>query len=986
MKKSLIHILATLFILVSNLFAQDLINTEGNDFWITFLPNYHNDNRINRSDSLYIFISANKPTKGEIIYRNRNGNLSTHQFSIVDPSIVYKFVTTFFDYELIGFNNSGTFDENKNQNEAIAKQFFRVKTDENVTVYALNQANFTSEAFLVLPSNVLGNDYYVLTYNSDGRDDLFGRISTESTPSQFAVLAVEDSTEVIISPSAPTAKNGLIQQKVLLNAGETYLVQARISLNDYYRDLTGSFIKSTKPVAVFAGHQRSTIPVGQFSQSSRDHLCEQMIPVRAWGKNAIVIPFAEPSRVTPVGQDLLRILAANDNTNVIIDNSSTILNAGKFIELPLIQPTYIEADKPIMVAQYKKTSRNQTNVTNISDPLMLIIPPVEQYITSYRVINAQATGINDQTNQSFKAYEEQYLGIIADRASFVNGIFINGAPINSSLFRQIPGRDYYWANVRVADGIHNLTSLGKFAVFVYGYGRANSYGYLGGMGMAIIDVMPPEIVTNIDCFKIFGSATDSNLTDTKIKKVFSTFQDNVALQIDRITNLAPTVNFKAELLNKYIDGQFNIVAEDALGQTTEKLIEIPGFTVGLSDTYTDEIPTIEHYFVTNSVNCTQLDLYNYGKFDTKINKIYFKNNSFEFKTELNSITIQAKNILKIEFCKNITNDTVIVDTLIIENDCINRSICIIKATFIIDTSAPEILLLSDNCNRDFVFNFLENRIFDSGIKEVKIETQINCDINYDVSDKKIAKLFISVINQREDAYFKIIVTDNNNQPAILEKFIPGFTLSGFYIETNNTFFFDTTEIGDFVCKGIEFYNYGNSELTLSEFFMFNNIYFSIPPSQRPLKIKPKESKLINICFNPLKTNLIYQDTLILDYNCIITKIPVAGLSKKQNFFLNSKCDVEISFSTSNSPNRVKIYPNPVSNEGIIFIPSSKYSDLKSVELYNLLSEKVMTFFETNGLTNDIYLKFDISEINDGLYFILLQTSKNIETYPIIISK
>lgn len=52
MKKSLIHILATLFILVSNLFAQDLINTEGNDFWITFLPNYHNDNRINRSECI----------------------------------------------------------------------------------------------------------------------------------------------------------------------------------------------------------------------------------------------------------------------------------------------------------------------------------------------------------------------------------------------------------------------------------------------------------------------------------------------------------------------------------------------------------------------------------------------------------------------------------------------------------------------------------------------------------------------------------------------------------------------------------------------------------------------------------------------------------------------------------------------------------------------------------------------------------------------
>lgn len=987
MKKFLINILVISFILISkNLTAQDLINTEGNDFWITFLPNYHNDNRINRSDSLYIFISAYKPTNGEIIYRNRDGRISTHQFSITDPAIVYKFVTTFYNYELIGFNNSGNFDEEQNQNETIAKQYFRIKTDENVTVYALNQANLTSEAFLVLPSNVLGNDYYILSYNSDGRLSSFGQISTQSTPSQFAILAIEDSTEVIILPSAPTHKNGTNQQKIILNAGETYLVQAKISSNNLYGDLTGSYVKSSKPVAVFAGHHRSTIPVGQFSQSSRDHLCEQMIPVRAWGKNAIVIPFVQPLDVTPVGQDLIRILASNDNTNVTIDNSSTVLNAGKFIELPLNQPSYIEADKPILVAQYKKTSSNQTNISNISDPLMLIIPPVEQYITSYRVINAQATGVEDGNNKTFNAYDEQYIGIIADKASYVNGIFIDGSLINSSLFQQIPGKEYYWANVRVTDGVHNLSSIGKFAVFVYGYGRANSYGYLGGMGMAIIDVMPPEIFSKVNCFEIYGSATDSNLTDSKVKNVISTFQENVILEIDSIIDLVSIVNFKAKLINKYLDGQFNIIAEDALGQTTEKIIDIPGFTISFSNSLTNDIPTLEKYFVTNFDNCMQISLHNYGKFDVEVNKIYFKNNSLELKTDLSTLIIPPQDSIQIEFCKKITKDTVIFDTLIIENSCSDKIVLTLKAIFKSDTSAPEILLLSEICNRDFVFNLLENRLFDSGIKDIKIEIQQNCEINYEISDKKTAKLYISVINPKEDAQFKIIVTDSNNQQSFIEKFIPGFTISSSYVETNSIFLFDTTEIGDLVCKKIEFYNYGNSELTLSEFYLFENINFSIPPSQRPLIIKPKEYKFINICFNPVKSSTIYHDTLFIDYNCIITKIPIAGLSKKQNFVLNSKCDVEISFSNNNSTNRIKIYPNPIRSEGIIFIPSSKYSDLKSVELYNILSERIITLLETDGLYNDINLRFITTDINEGIYFIVLITNKNFESYPIIISK
>ncbi|MCX8054537.1 MAG: IgGFc-binding protein, partial [Ignavibacteria bacterium] len=242
---------------IFQLYSQELINTEGKDFWLTFLPNYHNTKTINETDSLYIFVSAQKPTKGEIIYRNINGALRSKKFEITDPSVVYTFAVSFFNYELQGFNNSGTIDTN-NQCERAANQYFRVVTEENVTVYALNQANLTSEAFLVLPSNVLGNEYYILTYNSDGKMNFFNQVIGTSTPSQFTVLAIEDSTLVEIKPSDATYKNGINKQKVWLNAGESYLVQARISTSNTNRDLTGSYVKSTKPIAVFAGHQRAT--------------------------------------------------------------------------------------------------------------------------------------------------------------------------------------------------------------------------------------------------------------------------------------------------------------------------------------------------------------------------------------------------------------------------------------------------------------------------------------------------------------------------------------------------------------------------------------------------------------------------------------------------------------------------------------------------------------------------------------------------------
>ena len=45
-------------------------------------------------------------------------------------------------------------------------------------------------------------------------------------------------------------------------------------------DLTGTYISSSKPIAVYSGNVRAAVPS---SRTSRDHLVEQMIPVRTWG-------------------------------------------------------------------------------------------------------------------------------------------------------------------------------------------------------------------------------------------------------------------------------------------------------------------------------------------------------------------------------------------------------------------------------------------------------------------------------------------------------------------------------------------------------------------------------------------------------------------------------------------------------------------------------------------------------------------------------
>ncbi|MFM8438364.1 MAG: IgGFc-binding protein, partial [Candidatus Kapaibacterium sp.] len=155
------------------------------------------------------------------------------------------------------------------------------KSDEDVTVYAMSQALTTSDAFLVLPTDALGNQYYVMSYTADPSSQ-----ASAGTPSQFAIVATEDSTEVRIETDEPIYRYGRVPGVVRLNKGDVYLVQSQVGDSRRLVDLTGTYVESTKPIALFSGHQRATIPIEDDRRSSRDCLIEQMTPISTWGRGA----------------------------------------------------------------------------------------------------------------------------------------------------------------------------------------------------------------------------------------------------------------------------------------------------------------------------------------------------------------------------------------------------------------------------------------------------------------------------------------------------------------------------------------------------------------------------------------------------------------------------------------------------------------------------------------------------------------------------
>ena len=165
--------------------AQGAIDSRGKDFWLTFMPNFHTNTG---RDTLYIYIAASKATTGVISYTSRGGAATQTPFSITDSTQIYTFKVPWNNYELIGFMQSNTINQN-NQVQVNARQTFHVTSDEEVSVYALSQAVTTSDAFLVLPTDALGSEYFVMSYNSDGTTTNGQTTSGGSTPSQFSIIA-----------------------------------------------------------------------------------------------------------------------------------------------------------------------------------------------------------------------------------------------------------------------------------------------------------------------------------------------------------------------------------------------------------------------------------------------------------------------------------------------------------------------------------------------------------------------------------------------------------------------------------------------------------------------------------------------------------------------------------------------------------------------------------------------------------------------------
>ncbi len=971
-------------------------DSRGRDFWFAFPPNFHSappPSIPTPTDSLYIFVTCDVPTTGVIEYRNRQRNRITVPFAITDPTQVYRFALSFRDGALLGYNQFGVL-ASDSDNERVVPFSFNVRSQNDVTVYGLSVATNTSDAFLAYPTNSLGSEYVVMSYpTDDGPTRGFGSTNAPPpTPSQFVVVGVLDSTDVIIRPSAGTRSNGTQIQRVRLNRGDVYLVQADYRSQGGNFDLTGSRVISTKPVAVFGSHQRSTLPVQLAATlASRDYLLEQMPPLETWGKQAFITPYTRARGETASGTDLYRVLAAYDSTVVFLNNQQVaVLNAGRFYEASLTEPGVISASDQILVAQFKKTAQTATEFNNIGDPFMMVIPPTEQYDTSYRFVNAQGFQLNNRVNSIELAFQDHFITVIVP-TRFANTVRLDGALVNAGSFLGIPNTLYSYANIQLSAGVHAVRADTAIGLYVYGYGPANSYGYIGGGKFQVIapDRNPPLLVTTATCFGMRGIFYDTLITDSRIDVVrVESNNGNVDVNIEAFRRYADSVRFTATLRDRLRDGFFTIMARDSVGSasvrdsarnTTRATIGIPGFTVHVAP-----VPTQVSDLVRRSIDvpagfgrCFPVTLTNYGQFTQTLTTIRMSGRRGEFQVNpalpLRLLPGEQR-IVNVCFRSTDSSGT-LTDTLFIGNDCLVRPVLELSVTLGRDLGAPTVASNPLVCSSNTVtIAITETARFVSGIRAVTILDSVNCGIRIVPSTNASWSAVVSVRDPLRDAIWAFSVVDSAGNSAQYRDTIQGFTLR-FEGIINDLLDMGSLGITALTCRDVRITNYGLKPFDAGSIRLRKNITFSVPPSDRGGVIAPNSTRVFRVCFAPLTVGES-RDTLDAESLCLRRSIGVFGVGQGVERVLGTRCNAEIRIISATAPLRFFMEqnaPNPARDVTEFRFALEQAGRIR-LALYDSAGELVETLLnDARYPQGEFSVSIDVSRLAPGVYFAELIT-------------
>ena len=370
---------------------------------------------------------------------------------------------------------------------SLSRRSFKVETDAPVTVHQFNPLNgenvFTNDASLLLPDNVGGLEYLVMSWpvraNGVGFEGYFTLIATQAGETHVDIWPTEN--VVAGTGVAAMAANPAQPYAFTLQQGDVLSLEA---VSQQGADLTGTRIVSDQKISVFGGHECANVPSNPYVNYC-DHIEQQLFPLQAWGSSYVADAFMPRNGNQ---QDTWRIMAGADGVNVTLNppvaGPWSGLQKGQYVEFQAAGSFDIVATEPVLVGHYLQGSNYpgyQPNSvcgggglfedhTGIGDPAFTLVVPTDQFLDTYVFLTPDK-------------YSDDFINLTAPMGT---SFLLDGAPVTGVL-TPIPGPEGMGVyQLSIADGVHTVTGDAPFGLTVYGYDCDVSYAYPGGLRLKSI--------------------------------------------------------------------------------------------------------------------------------------------------------------------------------------------------------------------------------------------------------------------------------------------------------------------------------------------------------------------------------------------------------------------------------------------------------------------------------------------------------------------
>lgn len=524
-----VHIFFACILLSFSAISQDRSN-RGKEFWLGYGFDYSffNESPVNAQE-LAIYISTERAATVTVSISNTSWTQTLNiPANTADASILIP--------------KSGPNDA-RVLTDGLSNRGIHIVSDVPVAVYAHVYATMVSGATMLMPVETYGYTYYSINYTQTTSGSKLPVVSptTENGPdwySWFYVIAPEDNTRVLITPS-DTTKNGWLPGNtypVTLNKGEIYSVFGKLNPSSNLavaasKDMTGSKIVSVD------GADGKCHPVGVFSGSGGIRICkgdggefvhQQVFPAQAWGTRYLTYHTINntATNILETNRNYYRV-CVQDPTAVVKRNGNImtgLINNFYYEYMDSTGGDYITSDKPVLVSQYTPNKNQCWNfpVTTPSppsygDPEMFYLSPVEQGQKSVLFYVSRKSAID-------YVYTNIHLPTVAVASLLVDGNSIPAAQIIPH--PNFPSYSVALARLTGPAAQHTITCDSAFTATVYGLGNYESYGY--NVGTLINNLNSYSSIANT--YNTSGNTDTFTCPKTQVKLFIKTAYQLTSIQ------------------------------------------------------------------------------------------------------------------------------------------------------------------------------------------------------------------------------------------------------------------------------------------------------------------------------------------------------------------------------------------------------------------------------------------------------------------------